>query len=559
MGDFNFDFEAEIDAKDALRKASLRAEGINSSENNTATKGRRSQVCRHWIKNLCMKGDKCDYLHQLDPDKMPECMLWLRYGKCTDPDCTFRHVENSERPECQRYRLGFCRYGPMCRSRHDRLPRDVMPAVLPDWFIDSLLLNAYLVPRAEDVGLEVNIRSTGPGADRYRQEMALAPTTGEEKGTIPGLPPPIHGKCRYFMVRSVIMRNIQISAAKGIWATNKANAQRLRQAHRDVDHVIVIFCTSDTRNFTGYGKMTSDPDDMLFPGVWGEMSSRLSPSFRIHWLKQCAAELHKSDHIKNPQNEDLPVRRGKDGTELPSSVGERLCRYLWQQPYSDLLKGSDMEFEPPAIADAPRQVNGASAPPAAALALEDVKKDNYDDAGRARPAPEKIGSFASKVPIRGKALASGSSSLAAALASEDAHRPPHMPPPLGHHGAPPHWMPPPSFLPYGAPPLDPHHRGHPAPYFPPHGHHPHPGYPPPGGYYPPPAYGHPPHGYRPPPQGHPGHPVSPFEAGPQPPGFYAGVNRGPPPAHWQGASDAGGGRSRSRSKRRREKRKKSSR
>jgi cleavage and polyadenylation specificity factor subunit 4 len=120
--DLAFDFEAEIDAKDALRKASLKADG-HTSVDNVQAKGRHSQVCRHWLKNLCMKGDKCDYLHQYDPNRMPECLSWLKTGKCQDPDCTFRHVTTSERPECQRYRLGFCKYGPMCRSRHDRLQR----------------------------------------------------------------------------------------------------------------------------------------------------------------------------------------------------------------------------------------------------------------------------------------------------------------------------------------------------------------------------------------------------------------------------------------------------
>ncbi|CAE8657569.1 unnamed protein product, partial [Polarella glacialis] len=116
--DMDFDFEAEIDAKDYVRAASLKADGATSAES-AAFRGTRT-VCRHWLRNLCMKGDKCDYLHQYDPNRMPECMFWLKFGKCTDPECVFRHVAASERPECQRYRLGFCKFGPLCRSRHDR-------------------------------------------------------------------------------------------------------------------------------------------------------------------------------------------------------------------------------------------------------------------------------------------------------------------------------------------------------------------------------------------------------------------------------------------------------
>merc|ERR1719277_2238459 len=102
---------------------------------------------------------------------------------------------------------------------------------------------------------------------------------------------------------------------------------------------------------------------------------------RVHWIKQCNTSLGLADHIKIP-GEDLPVRRCRDGQELPSSVGEVLCRFLWQQPEADLLKGSDLEFEPrvsyeypPALPkDADFGSPPASAPPAAAaapLALED--------------------------------------------------------------------------------------------------------------------------------------------------------------------------------------------
>merc|ERR1719162_1848409 len=95
-----------------------------------------------------------------------------------------------------------------------------------------------------------------------------------DQGTIPGLPAPINGKCRFFSVRSVNVRNIQISASKGIWATSTGNAQKFKQSMRDVDHVILIFSSTESRTFCGYGKMVSEPDESLLPGIWGDMSSR---------------------------------------------------------------------------------------------------------------------------------------------------------------------------------------------------------------------------------------------------------------------------------------------
>lgn len=504
-----------------------------------------------------MKGDKCDFLHQYDLSRMPECMFFLKFGKCSEHDCIFRHVAPSERPECVRYRLGFCRYGPLCRSRHDRLPRDALPDLLPDWFLESLIVNSHLIPRSSET-LTADSRRLKQDLQGASQELALVPVApATEQGTIPGLLPPIHGKCRYFFIRSMNVRNIQISAAKGVWATSPGNSQRLRQAFKDVNHVIVIFSATESRNFQGYAKMMCEPDDMLYPGIWGDMSCRLAANFRVHWIKQCTEPLGHADHIKNPQNEDQPVRRCRDGQELPSSVGERLCRFLWQVPDVDLLKGTDLEFEPresyaypppvpPVPPEAPaaessqaaaaaRAEGGSGAPP---FAVEDLRQSGNEQEGdRSRPAPVPLGTFQreakderahgrmgagrrpyphapsgcearpyGQAPITvGGALASGSSSLLAAMA-EEAHWPGHParmwpPPPVGWRPPPPDWM-----------------RG---------------GFPPPAEYYPPmpPAYPHHPF---------PGGSASMAPYGDPHHGNYWGerTNYGPPPLHWEGASGA---------------------
>jgi len=591
MDDLAFDFEADIDTKDALRKASLKADGINTTAESASatTRGRHSIVCKHWMKDLCMKGDKCDFLHQFDPSRMPECMLWLKFGKCTDPDCTFRHVANADRPECQRYRLGFCRYGLICRSRHDRLPKEGLPDILPDWFLNSLIVNAYLIPRTEDLPvpeLRERLRNGSaprgidatPPSERPPPMVAGATMMLVEQGPIPGLLPPVNGKCRFFNVRSMNVRNIQISAAKGIWATSLGNSQKFKQSLRDVEHVILIFSATESRTFCGYGKMVSEPDDTLLPGVWGDMSSRLSPSFRVHWLKQCSLSLQAANHIKNPQQEDLPVQRCRDGQELPSSIGERLCRLLWQQSEVDLVKGSDFEFEPRVSYEhLAKEVGRSSTPKDSPLALEDARSAEdrerttlVDD--RVRPAPERLGTFDAAAKARnavtfGKALASGSSSLAQALAEEGRtygghHAPHHGWPPM--HG-PPHGMP----GPWRPPPMDPHGMlpsgrfGHPPPpgFF--SHHHAPPGYPPFHGMPPPVLHGPPSSGLVP--RRPPG-----MEA--PPPGFWGGASGGAPaaapertlgrpPSDWEGASsavvssrDGDNSRRRSRSRSRRKRR-----
>lgn len=33
-------------------------------------------VCKHWLRALCKKGDSCEFLHEYDMSKMPECYFF---------------------------------------------------------------------------------------------------------------------------------------------------------------------------------------------------------------------------------------------------------------------------------------------------------------------------------------------------------------------------------------------------------------------------------------------------------------------------------------------------
>jgi cleavage and polyadenylation specificity factor subunit 4 len=65
----------------------------------------RTVVCRHWLRDLCMKGSACEFLHQYDLSKMPLCR---RGEKCLLKDCPFRHISEENRLECVFYSQGFC-------------------------------------------------------------------------------------------------------------------------------------------------------------------------------------------------------------------------------------------------------------------------------------------------------------------------------------------------------------------------------------------------------------------------------------------------------------------
>ena len=68
----------------------------------------RTVVCRHWLRDLCMKGSACEFLHQYDLGKMPLC----RHGeRCKINDCPFRHISEANRLECVFYSQGSCIHG----------------------------------------------------------------------------------------------------------------------------------------------------------------------------------------------------------------------------------------------------------------------------------------------------------------------------------------------------------------------------------------------------------------------------------------------------------------
>ncbi|XP_037953689.1 cleavage and polyadenylation specificity factor subunit 4 [Teleopsis dalmanni] len=84
-------------------------------------RGDRTIVCKHWLRGLCKKGDQCEFLHEYDMKKMPECYFYSRFNACHNKECPFLHIDpESKVKDCPWYDRGFCRHGPNCRHRHVR-------------------------------------------------------------------------------------------------------------------------------------------------------------------------------------------------------------------------------------------------------------------------------------------------------------------------------------------------------------------------------------------------------------------------------------------------------
>lgn len=99
---------------------------VSSSTNNPAKQDGghpfNSLVCKHWLRGLCKKGESCEFLHEFNLRKMPECNFFLRNGFCSNGDeCLYLHIDpQSKLPPCPHYDKGFCPLGPRCSKKHVR-------------------------------------------------------------------------------------------------------------------------------------------------------------------------------------------------------------------------------------------------------------------------------------------------------------------------------------------------------------------------------------------------------------------------------------------------------
>lgn len=93
----------------------------------------------YWIRGGCMKGDACDFLHEDNPDKMPECQHGLN---CRNRDCKFLHTGAEESMRvgtdiCPDFAAGFCPLGQSCRMRHHTKPAEQRPHVAREYTAQS--------------------------------------------------------------------------------------------------------------------------------------------------------------------------------------------------------------------------------------------------------------------------------------------------------------------------------------------------------------------------------------------------------------------------------------
>ena len=67
----------------------------------------REVVCKQFLLHSeCSKGPLCLYIHDIIPDKLPECRNTGVSGLCSNPECKFKHSVKKEAKECEYYNMG---------------------------------------------------------------------------------------------------------------------------------------------------------------------------------------------------------------------------------------------------------------------------------------------------------------------------------------------------------------------------------------------------------------------------------------------------------------------
>uniref|UniRef100_A0A1D1ZE10 Zinc finger CCCH domain-containing protein 45 n=2 Tax=Anthurium amnicola TaxID=1678845 RepID=A0A1D1ZE10_9ARAE len=349
--------------------------------------GRRSfrqTVCRHWLRGLCMKGEACGFLHQYDKDRMPVCRFFRLYGECREQDCPYKHTTEDIK-ECNMYKLGFCPNGPDCRYRHAKLPGPPPPVEEVFQKIQQMSSsyghsnrffhsrNVGYMQQAEKSQLSqvagavakppaiqesANLQPPQPqpqpqpqtqpqpqpqqvqqSQHQVSQNQLQNIQNGLPNQTVRTASPLPQGQSRYFIVKSCNRENLELSVQQGVWATQRSNEAKLNEAFDSSENVILIFSINRTRHFQGCAKMMSRIGGFVGGGNWKHAhgTAHYGRNFSMKWLKLGELSFYKTRHLRNPYNENLPVKISRDCQELEASIGEQLASLLYLEPDSELM------------------------------------------------------------------------------------------------------------------------------------------------------------------------------------------------------------------------------
>lgn len=153
-------------------------------------------------------------------------------------------------------------------------------------------------------------------------------------------------KVRYFFLKSFCQQHIETSYRENRWSTRKMNEEKLNEAYRTCDKVILFFCILSTQCIKGYAVMTSPIGDKK--GHWEQTPETkgidfdrlLGGSFDVKWAQLQDVPFAEIEDIINPWT-NKTITRSRDGQELPLYIGEKLTKLIDEKALKSFKRKSE--------------------------------------------------------------------------------------------------------------------------------------------------------------------------------------------------------------------------
>ena len=355
---------------------------------------KRQIVCRFFLSGRCLKEEKCEYLHEMILDKMPEC----KYGvECDDPACNFKHTGRDE--ICAKYTEGFCPFGPYCRFGHkpqavsDRPPVAVVFTADPE----AAQLREKGATQAPGGRVTASFGEPAPGpvprgggrvprgesmdgrVDVQGRLLALVSEyvqTAKQRGMAAA---DASGPVAFFTVRAKGLSSLKASVRDSTWLVPEAMAPKLAAGLKNMTGgVYLLFSRLRSKAFQGCARVTALCEDGApsgpSPSAAGAGSVDIKPDIsadgaapgdagapeaagaspagdaagagisgvgkrppagfrfvRVEWLYMCALPFEQAALVRNPLKGMQSAARCGDWDQVPVPVGMALVVLLWGQ------------------------------------------------------------------------------------------------------------------------------------------------------------------------------------------------------------------------------------
>lgn len=119
----------------------------------------------------------------------------------------------------------------------------------------------------------------------------------------------------------------------GQWATTKQNFEKFQKVlHTDQSQtgIILIFSINESRGFQGYAtidELCEESTNKLFVDSHGK-ESKWENVIKISWVSTNCLSFDETRQLRNPYNDNKPVKISRDGQQIEGKVGFTLCKMI---------------------------------------------------------------------------------------------------------------------------------------------------------------------------------------------------------------------------------------